>query len=128
MQENLRSLHDGARHVAGGGGLLIAPDAGNAASDWQSGIGRIVVRLVDEGEGERVYLIPYTGTHVSNRRMFASLRRGWRSRLRRRLLYRQPITIRFAEPVLLSALVPRPDDPAAITQRLQAHYRGVFPS
>lgn len=127
-RENLRSLHDGARHVAGGGCLLIAPDAGIATSGWRSGIGRIVARLVDKGEGERVYLIPYTETHVSNRRMFASLRRGRRAQLRRRLLYRQPSTIRFAEPVLMSSLVPRPDDPAAITQRLQAHYRGAFPS
>lgn len=127
-ERNLNSILRGADHVAGGGCLLLAPGAGSARPRaWYQGIGRIARKLAEDGAGERVFLIPYHEEHISKRRVCASLRRNRRAWVQRRFVYRRPVTVRFAEPQLLATLVPRPDDPAAITARLHAHYRELFP-
>ncbi len=128
-EENRASLDAGADHLAARGCLLVCPEGGSIRPrPWYTGIGHIAQRAVGRALAVPVQCLPYQEQHMSHRRASTAVRRGPWARFRRRFVYRHPVTIHFADPIPLHTLV-RPDDTAAqATARLQAHYRGLFPS
>jgi len=125
---NLRALAAAARHVRSGGALLIAPSGWTLRPrPWLPGIGRIVRSLEDAPGPEGYWLVPFREEHTSDARTRATLGRGPLARLKRRLVYRYPVTIRYGPPVPRSALAPFPAEAEAIARLLQNQYRTVFP-
>lgn len=125
-EQNRASLTQAAEHVQTGGALLIAPDAHNPKAKWRTGIGLLVARLAenDAATGETC-LVPYR-IWASITGIFHLLSRNPLMRALGRWEYRRPIRVVFGEPIPLSAVIERTGlDPAAITEFLEAHYRGL---
>lgn len=125
-ERNRTSLFQAAEHVRSGGALLIAPDGRNPSEKWRPGIGLLVAHLAKISEADRnAYLVPYriwapiTG-------VFRLLSRNPVLRALGRRQYRRPIRVAFGEPIPLSVAIEQTGfDPAAITEYLEAHYRGL---
>jgi hypothetical protein len=125
-QRNRTSLIQAAEHVRSGGALLIAPDGRDSKAKWRPGIGLLVRDLAPGStEGSDTYLVPYR-IWASITGIFRLLSRNPASRALGRWQYRRPIRIAFGEPIRLSAVIERTGlDPVAITEHLEAHYRGL---
>ncbi len=125
-EQNRTSLNRAAEHVRSGGALLIAPDAHNPKDKWRTGIGLLVARIAeDEDTIGDTYLVPYR-IWASIIGIFHLLSRNPLMRTIGRWEYRRPIRVVFGEPIPLSAVIERTGlDPAAITEHLEAHYRGL---
>jgi hypothetical protein len=125
-EQNRASLIQSAKHVRDGGALLVAPDACDPKVKWRHGIGHLIVQIakISEPEGN-TYLVPYriwapiTG-------VFHLLSRNPILRALGKRQYRMPIRVAFEKPILLSSVIEQTGlDPAAITEYLEAHYRGL---
>jgi len=125
-ERNRAALEAGGRHLREGGCVLIAPAGGPIRRrPWYPGIGHIVAETLRES-APPLRLVPYRELHLSPHRVTVSLRRGPVARFERRVLCRRPAAIRLGQPVPAEVLVPRGAGPEEITQRLEAHYRGLF--
>jgi len=125
-EQNRASLIRAAEHVQSGGALLIAPNAHNPKAKWRTGIGLLVTRLAenDAATGDTC-LVPYR-IWASIPGIFHLLSRNPLMRALGRWEYRRPIRVVFGEPIPLSEVIERTGlDPAAITEYLEAHYRGL---
>lgn len=123
---NRTSLSQAAEHVRSGGALLIAPDARDPKVNWRPGIGLLVAHLALIDAGNRdVYLVPFR-IWASITGVFRLLSRNPISRALGRWQYRRPIRVVFADPIPLSVVIEQSGlDPAAITEYLETHYRGL---
>jgi hypothetical protein len=125
-ERNRTSIAGAAEHVRRGGALLIAPDARNPKAKWRSGIGLLIARLVQDGDASRdACLVPYR-IWASITGVFHLLSCNPALRALGRWEYRRPIRVVFGEPIPIFAVIEETGlDPAAITDYLEAHYRGL---
>lgn len=124
---NRHALAAAAAHLRSGGALLIAPAGWTLRPrPWLPGIGRIVQALERDPGPDELYLVPFREEHTSDARTRAVLGRGPVARLKRRFLYRQPVTIRYGPPTPCSALAPLPGDVPGIVRLLQTRYEALF--
>jgi len=108
---NRRSLKAAIDHVRSGGCVAIFPAGGGRANRrWYPGIGTLVKDLAKESTDRPIYLVPIREYNSSNHRVYASLAKTKAARIRRRLLYRRPVRIEFADPIRLDGL---PIDPSS---------------
>ncbi len=125
---NRRSLEFGAVHVTAGGSLLIAPEGPSVRSKaWHTGLGILAQRILEQPARRPPMAVMYWEQNTSNRRVFAHIAPGPIACAKRRILYRRPVSIAFAEPVALSDLVGADKDPRRIAQRLREQYCERFP-
>ena len=125
-EQNRTSLTQAAEHVRNGGALLIAPDGRDPRAKWRLGLGLLVAHLAQIGARDRsAYLVPYRiWAPVTG--VFRLLSRNPMLRALGRWQYRRPIRVAFGEPIPLSVVIEQTGlDPAAITESLQTHYRGL---
>ena len=132
-QEEIRagnrvSLRAGADYIRQGGSAIICPGGGGKAKDrkWYAGIGSLVKQL-QENPGDRpVYLLPFREENCSNKRIYAHIQNGPISRFKSAVVYRGPIRIRFAEPILIEN-VGKPDFTVQqIVDLLKTYYESLF--
>jgi hypothetical protein len=125
-ERNRASLTQAAEHVRSGGALLIAPDAPDPKARWRSGIGLLVAHLVQDDDANcDACLVPYR-IWASITGIFHLLSCNPALRALGRWEYRRPIRVVFAEPIPVSTVIEETGlDPAAITEHLEAHYRGL---
>jgi len=125
---NRRSLQAAVDHIRAGGSVAIFPAGGGRAERrWYPGIGTLVKGLAEESAKQPVYLVPIREYNSSNHRVYTSLAGSKTARARRRLLYRRPIRIEFAEPIRLDRLPLDPLSAHKIAAWLKRHYDGIFP-
>jgi hypothetical protein len=126
---NRRALTSAIEHIRGGGCVLIAPGGGSKRhSPWHPGIGHIVKSLAQEPGERETYLVPFQESCSSDDRVRAILGRGPAARLKRRVVYRKPVGIRFAGPRAVSELGPLPEQAADLVRMLRQHYDNLFAS
>jgi len=125
-QANRASLIQAGEHVRGGGALLIAPDARDSKARWRTGIGLLIAHLAGRrADGDEIYLVPYR-TWAPIAGVFHLFSPNPLLRAFGKWEYRRPMRVVFAEPLALSVVVARTGtDPTAITEYLEAHYRGL---
>jgi len=125
---NRASLLEGAEYIRQGGSAIICPGGGGKAKDrkWYAGIGSLVKQL-QKAPGDRpVYLLPFREENCSNKRIYAHIQNGPVSRFKNAVVYRGPIRIRFAAPILIED-VGKPDFTVQqIVDLLKAYYESLF--
>ncbi|MFH1609840.1 MAG: hypothetical protein ABID40_04345 [Candidatus Bipolaricaulota bacterium] len=127
-EANRRALTIATEHIRGGGCALIAPSGGSIRDrDWHPGIGHIVKSLAQQPGERQAFLVPFQELHSSDDRVRAVLERGPVARLKRRIAYRRPVTIRFAEPTPISDLGAVPENVADLVRVLRRNYDALFP-
>jgi 1-acyl-sn-glycerol-3-phosphate acyltransferase len=126
-EANRRALTSAVEHILRGGCVLIAPGGGSKRhSPWHPGIGHIVKSLAEEPGERGAYLVPFRESCSSDDRVRAILGSGPVARLKRRVVYRKPVGIQFAEPRTVSALGPLPEQVPELVRLLREHYDGLF--
>jgi 1-acyl-sn-glycerol-3-phosphate acyltransferase len=125
---NRRSLEAAVAHVRAGGSVAIFPAGGGRANRrWYPGIGTLVKELTRSSTDRPVYLVPIREYNGSNHRVYASVAKTKAAQIRRRLLYRRPVRIEFADPIRLDGLPIDPDSSHRIAAWLKEHYDRLFP-
>ncbi|RLE34633.1 hypothetical protein DRJ24_03635 [Candidatus Acetothermia bacterium] len=125
---NRRSLEAAVEHVRSGGCVAIFPAGGGRANRrWYPGIGTLVKELVKSSADRPIYLVPIREYNSTNHRVYASVSSSRAARIRRRILYRRPVRIEFAEPIRLDRLPIDPSSAHRIASWLKRHYDGLFP-
>ncbi|MCX7750073.1 MAG: hypothetical protein N2320_00625 [Candidatus Bipolaricaulota bacterium] len=126
-EANRRSLAGAAEHVRSGGAVLITPGGWSPRDRlWFSGIGQIALDVHQGLGGQPWFLVPFREERSSNDRVRAVLSSGPVARVKRGLVYRKPVTIRYGTPLLLSSLGRLPNNPSAATRLLEDRYRRDF--
>jgi len=125
---NRRSLEAAVAYVRAGGSVAIFPAGGGRANRrWYPGIGTLVKELVKGSTEDPIYLVPIREYNGSNHRVYASLAKTKSARVRRRILYRRPVRIEFADPIRLDRLPIDPSSSHRIAAWLKEHYDRLFP-
>ena len=126
--QNHTTLSKATRHVLGGGAAVIFPGGGGKETcGWFPGIGAIAANLAQAAGSDTIYLVPVKVSNSSNSRVYNMLSENPLSRIRRRLLYRQPIQLTFEKPIPLASLIKgRNRSPQSLTSLLQNHYETLF--
>ena len=125
---NRASLIAGADYIRQGGSAIICPGGGGKAKDrkWYAGIGSLVRQLQQSPGDHPIYLLPFHEENCSNKRIYAHIQNGLISRFKNAAVYRGPIRIRFAEPILISQ-VGKPDFTVQqIVDLLKTYYESLF--
>lgn len=126
-EANRRALTSAVEHIRRGGCVLIAPSGGSKRhSPWHPGIGHIVKSLAQEAGEREAFLVPFWESCSSDNRVRATLGRGPVARLKRRVMYRKPVGIQFAEPARISALGPLPGHVPDLVRLLRESYDAAF--
>lgn len=124
---NRRALTSAVEHIRSGGCVLIAPSGGSKRhSPWHPGIGHIVKSLAQEPGDREAFLVPFRESCSSDNRVRAILGRGPVARLKRRVVYRKPVTIEFGEPQPISRLGLLPEEVADLVRLLRQQYDGLL--
>ena len=126
--QNQAALSKATRHVLGGGAAMIFPGGGGKETrGWFSGIGVIAANLARAAGCDTVYLVPVRISNSSNSRVYSMLSKNPLSRIRRRLLYRQPMQLTFEKPFPLVSLIKGQNrSPQYLASLLQNHYETLF--
>lgn len=126
--QNQATLSKATRHVLGGGAAMIFPGGGGKETrGWFSGIGAIAANLAAAAGSDTIYLAAVKVSNSSNSRVYSMLSENPLSRIRRRLLYRQPIQLTFEKPIPLVSLIKgRNRSPQYLASLLQNHYETLF--
>jgi len=116
------------KHILGGGAAVIFPGGGGKETHgWFPGIGVIAADLAQASAFDTIYLVPTKVSNSSNSRVYSMLSENPLSRIRRRLLYWQPIQLTFEKPLPLANLIKgRNHSPRYLTTLLQNHYESLF--
>ncbi len=125
---NRRSLEQGAGYIRSGGRAMLCPGGGGKTRDrkWYTGIGSLVKQLQAPPCERAIYLLPFREENCSNKRIYAEIQRGPVSRLKRTLVYRRPIGIRFANPIPVAQIGDPGSNVQQVVDLLKARYDGLF--
>jgi len=124
---NLEALGRAADHLRCGGSIMIIPGGGGKRDrTWFSGIGILATDLIGNPGAEPVYVVATREENCSNRRMYATLMRGPIALVRRRLMSRRPVRMRFARPIPLREVVGENPTVAGAVDALRRHYEAAF--
>lgn len=127
-ETNRRAVADATEHVRSGKALLVAPGGwGRRSRPWHLGIGRIVKDLSSCSGDARPFLISFHEENSSDGRIRALLGTGPWASLKRRFVYRRPVTIRFGRPTALSKLACLPEGIPDLVRILEQRYHAEFP-
>lgn len=125
---NLAALDRAADDLRNGGSVMIIPGGGGRRDrTWFGGIGILARSLLAQPGADDVLAVPIREENSSNHRVYAILMNGPLARLRRRMLDRRAVRMRFAPPVPLREVVGEVDSTADAVQALRAHYDSCFP-
>jgi len=125
---NRASLIAGAEYIRQGGSAIICPGGGGIRKDrkWYAGIGSLVKQL-QQSPGERtVYLLPFREENCSNKRIYAHIQNGPVSRFKNAVLYRGPISIRFADPIPICDIGDPESTAQQVVDLLKSYYESLF--
>ena len=125
---NRRMLVAAARHVLGGGAVLIAPQGGHDDHHaWFPGIGRLILELAKRSRPGMIQLVPARIENSSNDRIRRLVSRKQLPRQQAKPRTDCPVRVTFAAPVPLHSLVEEQDgDARRITAILEDRYRALF--
>jgi len=126
--QNQATLSKATEHILGGGAAMIFPGGGGKEPrGWFPGIGVIAAKLAQVAGSDTVYLAAVRISNSSNSRVYSLLSEKPLSRIRRRLLYRQPIQLTFEKPIPLVSLIKgRNHSPQYLASLLQNHHKSLF--
>jgi len=129
-EANQRSLEQGAAYIRSGGSAILCPGGGGKTRDrkWYSGIGSLVKQLQDQPCERTIYLLPFREENCSNKRIYTEIQRGPVSRLKRALVYRRPICIRFGNPIPVAQIGDPESSVQQVVDLLKAMYESLFPT
>jgi len=124
---NHQSLNRGASHIRLGGSAMICPGGGGKRDRrWYPGIGSLIKQLQDAPSDRPAYLIPVREENCTNQQVYAHLMTSPLARLKASAFSRQPVRIRFADPIPLADVATASSTVEQIVSLLRARYDAIF--
>lgn len=125
---NRASLIAGAEYIRQGGSAIICPGGGGKKKDrkWYAGIGSLVKQLQQSPGVSTIYLLPFREENCSNKRVYAHIQSGPISRFKNAAFYRDPICIRFAEPIPIAEVGTLESTEQQVVDLLKSYYEDLF--